>query len=174
MYRSKIKDNICADWPNTYHKISFLDFHLDLNKPLPIKDRIFDTIILTDVLEHIASPDTLWIEMTRILKPGGKIIIGVPFFHLLHEEPYDYFRYTQFRLKLFCEENNLKVITLYPYGASFEIMIDFIAKHISFSSFLSNLNFYLGRFVSRSFLGKKIYSLTSTKYPLGYCLVAQK
>ena len=49
-----------------------------------------------------------------------------------------------------------------------------IAKHISFSSLLSNLNFYFGRIISKSFLGKKMYSLTSSKYPLGYCLVAQK
>jgi len=174
MYRSKIIDNICADWPNTYHKNAFLDFQIDLNKSLPIKNDIFDTILLTDVLEHIAHPQILWKEMTRILKPDGKIIIGVPFFHLLHEEPYDYFRYTEFRLKLFCEENNLKVVTLFPYGASFEIMVDFIAKHISFSSLLSNLNLFFGRVISKSLLGKKIYSFTSSKYPLGYCLVAQK
>ena len=174
MYNLFITNNICADWPNSYHKTLFLDFKIDLNKPFPIKDNLFDTIILTDVLEHIPNPDNLWKEMTRVLKPNGKIIIGVPFFHILHEEPYDYFRYTEFRLKLFCEENGLKVLNLFPYGASLEVLFDFIAKHVSFSVILSKLNYFLGKTMINSFLGKKIYSLTSSKYPLGYCLVAQK
>lgn len=174
MYKPFTKNIICADWPNSYHNSLFLDFQINLNRPLPVKDNRFDTILLTDVLEHILNPDLLLKEMTRILKPGGKMIITVPFFHLLHEEPYDYFRYTEFRLKMFCEENGLKVLKLFPYGASLEILIDFIAKHISFSSILSKLNYSFGKLISNSFIGKKIYSSTYSKYPLGYCLVTQK
>jgi len=174
MYKPLAKSIICADWSNSYHNSLYIDIQIDLNKKLPLKDNLFDTIILTDVLEHIFKPDILWKEMTRVLKPGGKIIIGVPFFHLLHEEPFDYFRYTEFRLKLFCEENGLQIIDLFPYGASFEILVDFIAKHISFSSILSQMNYSIGKIISNSFIGKKIFSSTSTKYPLGYCLVVQK
>ena len=174
MYRDFINVSISADWSITPKNKLFLDIKIDLNKRLPIIDNIFDTIILTDVLEHIANPNILIQEITRILKPGGKIIIGVPFFHLLHEEPFDYFRYTEFRLKLFSKENDLKIIELYPYGGSLEIIMDFIAKHLSFSKVLSKLHYLMGSTLLNTKISKKIYSLTSKKYPLGYCMVLQK
>jgi SAM-dependent methyltransferase len=174
MYKPYVNEIICTDWLNSLHNISFVDFVIDLNEPFPVKKNLFDTILLTDVLEHVKNPDNVWKEMSRILKPGGKIILTVPFFHLLHEEPYDYFRYTEFRLKLYCKENELSIVELYPYGGSLEIFFDFMAKHFSFSKVLSKINYWTGKFLINSFLGKKIYSLTSSKYPLGYCLIAQK
>lgn len=174
MYKPYVEKIYCTDWPKTLHGSLYHDFQMDLNKNFPIRENIFDTIILTDVLEHTTMPDNVWKEATRILKPGGKIIIGVPFFYLLHEEPYDYFRYSEFRLKLYCKENNLKIINLYPYGGSLEVFFDIIAKHISFSSFLSRINNLFGKLIINSFIGRKIYKITASKYPLGYCLVAQK
>lgn len=174
MYKPFVEKIICTDWPKTLHYASYIDFQINLNNNFPIKDDLFDTILITDVLEHIANPDNLWKEMTRILKPGGKIILSVPFFHLLHEEPYDYFRYTEFRLKMYCEENNLTILKIYSYGGSLEIFFDFIAKHISKLKYLSIFHNLLGNTLINSFIGKKIYSLTSVKYPLGYCLVAKK
>lgn len=174
MYKPYVDEIYCTDWPNSNHDLVFLDFKLNLNKPFPISDSTFDTIILTDVLEHISKPELIWYEIARILKIGGKVIIGVPFFHYLHEEPFDYFRYTEFRLRMYCEENNLKVIELYPYGASLEIFFDLISKHIANIKLISYLNYLVGRFLINSPIGKKIYLRTSSKFPLGYCLVVQK
>lgn len=174
MYKDYSNDIISADWSVTEKNRLFLDLRVDLNKGLPIADSTFDTILLTDVLEHIANPFSLWQEMTRILKPDGKLIIGVPFFHLLHEEPFDYFRYTEFSLNLFSKENNLKIIELYPYGGSLEILMDFIAKHLAFSKILSKIYYLFCKALLNTKISKKIYSRTSNKYPLGYCMVLQK
>jgi SAM-dependent methyltransferase len=51
-----------------------------LMKPdqLPFKDQSFDSVFMDNVLEHIASPDRLFKEIRRILKPKGILLIGVP------------------------------------------------------------------------------------------------
>lgn len=46
---------------------------------LPYKDAMFDAVICTDVLEHVVGFDRAMSEIRRILKPGGKAFIRVPF-----------------------------------------------------------------------------------------------
>lgn len=59
-----------------------------------LPDASFDTIICTQVLEHVRQPWLAVKEMKRLLKPGGKCIFTVPFMMPFHADPYDYFRYT--------------------------------------------------------------------------------
>src|SRR6202035_1286172 len=65
-YRHYVTDNICIDWENTVYKNDHLDFEADLTKELPFADGEFDTIILSDVLEHIAEPERLCGEIARV------------------------------------------------------------------------------------------------------------
>jgi len=49
------------------------------NKVLPFKNDIFEEVTIFDVTEHLpANPIYLLKEMYRVLKPGGKIILGGP------------------------------------------------------------------------------------------------
>jgi SAM-dependent methyltransferase len=60
--------------------------------PWPIESESYDTVICTQVLEHVQDlPDTLG-EIDRILKPGGKIVITLPFLYNAHGVPEDYRR----------------------------------------------------------------------------------
>jgi SAM-dependent methyltransferase len=111
-YRDYVTDNICVDWENTLHKNEYLDFECDLTMVLPFKEGAFDTIILSDVLEHVPQPEHLWKEMSRILSINGKIIMNVPFYYWLHEHPHDYYRYTEFALRRFVESSGLRLIQL--------------------------------------------------------------
>jgi SAM-dependent methyltransferase len=45
---------------------------------LPFADTTFDAVVLLDVLEHLADPDSLVREMNRVLRPGGAVVIMVP------------------------------------------------------------------------------------------------
>ncbi|HRF81361.1 MAG TPA: methyltransferase domain-containing protein, partial [Flavobacteriales bacterium] len=76
----------------------------------------FDTIILSDVLEHIRKPEALVKEMYRILAPGGQVIMNVPFYYGLHEQPFDYYRYTQFALRAITEDAGFAVVELEAIG----------------------------------------------------------
>jgi 2-polyprenyl-3-methyl-5-hydroxy-6-metoxy-1,4-benzoquinol methylase len=50
----------------------------DLNSRLPVGDEIFDLVFSSNVFEHIANVDGLAAECTRVIKPGGVVIIAVP------------------------------------------------------------------------------------------------
>lgn len=177
-YRSFISENVCIDWPNSLHQNQYLDITCSLNEPLPIPNQEFDTIILSEVLEHIAEPELLWREMERILKPGGKILLGVPFLYKIHEAPHDYFRYTEFALRNFVAKNKMATIELVPYGGLPAVLTDIYAKQFSklpwigkwISLIAQNFCFW---FVRTSF-GKKNSDKSAVHYPLGYFMVAQK
>jgi SAM-dependent methyltransferase len=92
IYKELVDSIVCVDWENSAHKNDLLDYVMDLNCPLSFEDESFDTILLTDVLEHIYEPARLLSEVGRILRRGGHCIIGVPFFYWLHERPFDFHR----------------------------------------------------------------------------------
>src|SRR5579871_1038724 len=112
MYAPLVSDSVCIDWPQSAHSSPHLDALADLNHSIPLPDNSFDTILLTDVLEHIAEPQILLREIARVMKPGGCLIAGVPFLYWLHETPNDYYRYTEFALRRLCERSGLTVVSL--------------------------------------------------------------
>ncbi|MBW2624540.1 MAG: class I SAM-dependent methyltransferase [Deltaproteobacteria bacterium] len=61
---------------------------------LPFHDSAMDSIVLLDVLEHLPGPETCLKEISRVLTPGGLLILQVPFLYPLHDEPLDYHRWT--------------------------------------------------------------------------------
>jgi SAM-dependent methyltransferase len=110
VYRDVVSENICIDWQNTQHVNPYLDQMVDLTGALPFESASFDTVLLTDVLEHIPEPLNLMCEIARILRPGGKLILGVPFLYWLHEAPHDYYRYSEFALRRFCQLSGLHIV----------------------------------------------------------------
>lgn len=67
-------------------------------KRIPIGSNHYDFIIFTQVMEHLPEPKQALSELNRVLKPGGKMFYSAPFFFEEHEQPYDYYRYTQYGL----------------------------------------------------------------------------
>lgn len=177
-YRPYISDNICVDWPGTQHSNEYLDCECDLTAPLPFADRTFDTVILSDVLEHLPRPEAAWREMARILAPGGKVLLTVPFFYWLHEQPHDYYRYTEFALRRFAETNGFRVIFLEPLGGALEIITDIVAKHLQGVRWLGSPAAMLIQYLTRAFtstgLGGKLAAKTKRGFPLEYFMVAEK
>jgi SAM-dependent methyltransferase len=179
VYKSYIKENICVDWKNTSHKSEYVDFELDLTRKLPFKKSEFDTIILSDVLEHIPNPENLFKEMKRILKKKGKILLNTPFYYWIHEEPHDYFRYTRYSLMRFARHYKFKIIQLNVVGGMPEVIADILAKNfvkISFigktlSSFVQKVAYL---FVKNTKFGKKLSFETTRYFPLGYFMVLEK
>lgn len=77
-------------------------FVCDLSN-IPISDSYYNFIIFTQVMEHVIEPKKVLYELSRVLKPGGKLFYTGPLFYKEHEIPYDYYRYTQFGLRYLFE-----------------------------------------------------------------------
>ena len=63
---------------------------------LPIRDQSVDIVFATQVIEHLTNPHVMVRECKRVLRPNGCLILSGPFFWPLHEEPYDFFRFTKY------------------------------------------------------------------------------
>ena len=73
---------------------------------LPFEDNSKEAILCLAVLEHVHNPIKAMEELYRVLKPGGKLLIYVPFLYYYHaHEGYygDYWRFTIDTLKRFAE-----------------------------------------------------------------------
>jgi len=129
-YRNHVEETVCADWGNTLHGSRHVDVTCDLTKPLPFQDDEFDTVLLSDVLEHIATPQQLMNEVSRVLRRNGRLILNVPFMYWLHETPHDYYRYTEFALRRMTELSGLDVLLLEPLGGPSAVLADISAKRL--------------------------------------------
>ncbi|MDD4149128.1 MAG: class I SAM-dependent methyltransferase [Bacteroidales bacterium] len=104
---------IGVDWSETKHLLK-ADIIADLNKTLPIKNNVADTIVSFSVLEHLSQPEIMLDEAYRLLKSNGNFLMRVPFMYQVHEEPIDYFRYTKYGLKYMLHKAGFVNITISP------------------------------------------------------------
>ena len=178
VYNKYVSDIVCVDWENTSHKNEYLDFTCNLNKELPFGNNEFDTIILSDVLEHIQNPKLLWKEMARILKKDGILVMNVPFYYCLHEAPYDYYRYTEFALKQYIEEEKLELVFLESVGGILEVLADINSKMFAYFGFIGELMANIiqqsTKLLRKTKIGINIYNKTKNKFPLSYFVIARK
>lgn len=76
----------------------------------PFEDGRFDAVLCNQVLEHIFDPDAFVAEIRRVLAPGGRLLLTVPFVWDEHEQPWDYARYSSFGLRALLERHGLRVV----------------------------------------------------------------
>lgn len=57
---------------------------------IPVADNSFDAILCSEVLEHIPYPEKAIKEFSRILNPGGVLLLTAPFGSLTHFAPYHF------------------------------------------------------------------------------------
>ena len=81
---------------------------------LPFSDTVFDSVLCSEVLEHVPEPCVLMREVWRVLKPGGVLLLIAPQTWGLHAEPYDFYRYTKYGLQYLAEKAGLEVVELDP------------------------------------------------------------
>jgi SAM-dependent methyltransferase len=174
MYREHVTEVVCVDWPGSLQGSEYVDHFHDLNVPLELEPGTFDTIIATDVVEHLHTPKVLFSSVQRALRSGGKLIVGVPFLYWIHEEPRDFHRYTRFALGKMTEDAGLDVISITAYAGAPEVMSDIAVKALGSRPRLARLIYVLTRAMLKLSLVKKLSEATKTSMPLGYVLVAQK
>lgn len=178
LYGARVATVTCVDWPQSVHASPYVDVEADLAQPLPLGDAAFDTVILSDVLEHVGDPVHLWAEIERVLAPGGHLLMNVPFLYPVHEAPHDHARYTRFALQRFAAEAGLAVCVLVPVGGSLHVLADLLAKHLAVlplagPTLAAALQAGVGA-LDRFGWAQRLAGRSAEHFPLGYFMVAAK
>ena len=177
-YRDYVSNVTCVDWAKPIDGRNHLDFICDLSERLPFGDGEFQTIVLSDVLEHIADPGLLWSEMSRILSSGGKLLMNTPFIYCLHDQPHDYYRFSEHALRRFADINGFNVAHLEPLGGTPEILADIIGKHLQFVPIIGKPLARAVQAITYWFVGTRpgtsVSRRTSAALPLGYAMIAER
>ena len=84
---------------------------------IPELDAAFDVILCSEVFEHL--PDALKAldEFSRLLKPGGKLILTAPFASLVHFAPYHFATgFSRYWYECHLPTRNFEILELVPNG----------------------------------------------------------
>jgi len=174
IYRDQVTEAIGVDWPGSPHQTSHVDLYCDLNDAILIADASVDTILCTDVLEHIFKPDKLWREMFRVLRADGVGIIAVPFMYWIHEAPHDFHRYTRFALEKYATDAGFAVIGIQPVGGLPHVLIDLLSKAAGRLSLASEVVRLLGNATLRIPTVRRAAARSAEKFPLAYVMIVAR
>lgn len=97
---SKVSEYIGID---IYQDVN-VDFVVDPDDRFPFDENMFDTILAFEVFEHVEKLEHTTNEIVRVLKPGGRIIVSMPFLYTEHGAPNDYRRLTKFSTNLLFQQ----------------------------------------------------------------------
>jgi len=87
-----------------------------------LPEGIADLITVPNLVHHISDQNALFLEITRVLKPGGKAYIFEPLVRELHQSPDDFLRYTPFGLEEKFRRYNLNPIQTKTEGGPFSVI----------------------------------------------------
>lgn len=149
---------------------------------MPFDNASFDSVVCTQVLEHVPNQWKVVAEIGRVLKSGGYALISVPQTAELHEEPHDYWRYTKYGLIQLFTENGFDIVGIEQEGGFYTLMAQ---QRIHYCIHRFNLyeRRFLGRIMSKLFAlcGKcamirdaRSRNATNKRYTIGYVMLARK
>lgn len=110
-----------------------VDFVVPAGERIPLGDASADTLLSTQVLEHVPEPGRYLAEAARVLRPGGYLILTCPGSYMLHEEPHDYFRYTEYGLRFLAARHGFDVVRLDPAGGAWRLLGQTFLNHKTFA-----------------------------------------
>lgn len=146
---------------------------------LPFHSGSFDAVLSTQLIEHLQNPWLFFSEVGRILRPSGLFIITFPLFNPIHEEPYDFFRFTEFGVGEMCSRSNMAIKQVVKMGGGW-LTVGYLMRHFLYKSsgkhtalFWKKLLFLCGSLVY-GFMRRLDKYNQQDDSPLNYLVIAQK
>lgn len=139
----------------------------------------YDCALCLEVLEHLPNPGKAIGKISEILKVDGYIIISVPLFNQVHEEPYDFYRFTKYGISELLSTNGFKVINIikkagfYSFiGHQISIFLNSLFWSIPIINLLVLYFLYVIVVLPSYWLDK--FTDKNAKFAQGYAVIAQK
>jgi SAM-dependent methyltransferase len=165
-----------------------IDLVCDMQMVIPFKKSSFDAIVLMNVLEHVQQPEDLVKVLAGLLRPGGSLIVTVPFLLKLHQLPYDFYRYSHEQLDNIGRSAGIEITRLEGYYDPVSMMkesilnvrlnslprLPFIPRKfgrliVEFATWISSV---LGLLIGKGHVANP--DAEKSTYPVGYHVVYRK
>lgn len=108
-----------------------LDLRIAPGKPLQLPDGSVDTVLSTQTIEHVFDVTAYVRECSRVLRPGGALILTAPMQWRLHEPPHDYWRFTRYAVEGLLETASLRTERLEPCGGTYALIGQILVSHLA-------------------------------------------
>lgn len=135
---------------------------------LPFENGTFDSVLCTEVLEHIPDPNLGLQEMARVAKPGAKLLLTVPLSEQLHEEPNDHCRFTRYWLSYLLGRNGWRIDKIQQRGGAW-LELAYRFSSLLYSSVGAKID-STGNLRTRPFLGPPVVLFCAVAQFSGYLL----
>jgi SAM-dependent methyltransferase len=105
----------------------------------------FDTVLCSQVLEHVREPILALREIARVLRPSGVLLASTHGTYPYHPHPTDYWRWTQDGLRaLFDDAGGFEVVDLIPHRGSIACLALLVANYVEMAATSAGVG-WLGR-----------------------------
>lgn len=98
---------------------------------LPLSESSFECVICAELLEHVSDPEHILQEIHRVLVPGGKLLMTVPFLYPIHADPYDYGRYTDFFWERALRAAGFEPLVIKRQGTFYTVLLMYIKLFVN-------------------------------------------
>jgi hypothetical protein len=132
-------------------------------------------VCIFEVLEHTTNPLKAVNNIYKIINKGDFVLASVPFIFHIHDEPYDYFRFTKFGLKLlFKDFANVKIYERNGWLEAIFVIFIRLEKEKNILSRLLGKTFTIIAFLMLPLILLIQFIFPSKKITTGYYVEAQK
>lgn len=149
-------------------------------KTIPFENNFFDCAFASEVFEHVFNLDEVLVEIRRVIRKDGVLLITIPFVWYQHEKPNDFARYTEFGIRHILSKNGFEVLKHEKTTSFFETAVQCWISYLYEAVFPRNnflrvllSVFFIAPFNIFGIIGSKIFPKNYDFY-LNHVIVAKK
>lgn len=146
------------------------DARLDMTR-LDLADNSVDALVSVFALEHVYDFEAVFSEHLRVLKPGGRLLLVVPFLYYYHAAPDDFFRFSASALDRLLAPFN--ILVRQPLGGRWLLFAEFLHEKLVMGSRMGFLARLALRCVALPFLAAGLKS-HDAQFASGFAYLCEK
>ena len=146
------------------------DMVLDMTK-IDLPDNSVDALVSVFALEHLFDFQSAFEEQYRVLAPGGRFLLVVPFMYYYHAAPDDFFRYSASALDKLLSP--FRILSRQPIGGRWLIFAEFLHEKKVMGSRLGYAARVALRCLALPFLAKGLQQ-NDPRYALAFAYLCEK